>query len=220
MKNLLKLLEENALKFSEGKKGCVTIGINGVDCSGKTFLSEKVKEHISEKYSKSSIIHVDDYDFPEVLDSVYGKLENGELTPNDVDSYYDGVIDTKGLLEAITAAKEVSDILILEGIFIFKPYLIEMIDFKIYLEIDKEKAIDRFIKRDEIVSDSVPEATALFNDVWFASHIRYCNEVKPRDIADLVIFNDFLKPTVERYNQNRKWLSESFTSLRNLQPLI
>jgi uridine kinase len=218
MKNLIKLLEANILKNRNKHTGCVTIGINGLDCSGKTYFSERLHESISASNMKSSIVHIDDFCVPEILDRVYDRVDKGEFTSRDIDSYYEECTDMKRLIDAIASAQENSDFLIIEGIFIYKPPLRELIDFKVYLDVDKDVAIERFLSRHEIIGDEVPKATAIFNNVWYASHLKYCSEASPLEAADIVIDNDFSKPKIVRYNEEHFWLSEYATLTSKIEP--
>jgi len=218
MNKLLKLLEEHILSGRDDKSGCITIGINGLDGSGKTFFAERLLETFTVNHKNTSIIHVDDFIVPDVLDRVYDSVYRGEFTSDDLDLYYHSANDMEKLLEAITTAKESSDILLVEGIFLFKPALRDLIDFKIYLDVEKDVAIDRFLARHEIVGDEVLTATAIFNEVWYASHLKYCSEAEPQKAADIVICNDFQKPRIAGYSEQLAWLSEASGSMEDIQP--
>ncbi len=164
---------------------------------------------------KVGLIHVDDYCDSGVIKNVYTKFKNSSLTSADVNYYYEACIDTKKLLKAIYLAKDRNEILIIEGVFIFKTKLREVLDFKIYLDVDEKQAFNRFIARKKLSGYET-----IFKDIWLAAHKIYCCEVNPKTFADLVVSNDFLQPKIQAYNKNRQWIAKSIAPLQNLQPLV
>ena len=215
MNRLIKLVVKNTSQERKSETSCVAIGINGLDCSEKTYLAGKFYDYALKNDYKVGLIHVDDYCDSKVIKDVYTKFKNSFLSSADVNYYYEECIDTKKLLEAINRAKDESEILIIEGIFIFKSFLREMFDFKIYLDVDEEQAFNRFIARKKFSGYET-----IFKDVWLAAHKIYCREVNPKTYADLLITNDFLQPKIQAYNNKMQWITKNITSLQNLQALV
>ena len=89
--------------------------------------------------------------------------------------------------------KKIYPIVILEGIFIYKPQLVDLFDLKIYLDIDISLGRKRFAKRRSLEQDKRP--FDIYDEIWMLSHIRYESEVHPKQISDLVIaYNDESHP--------------------------
>lgn len=217
MQKLFELFANNIDSYKT-ESGCVTVGIDGLDCSGKTYLAKKLHNYLTNKNYKSNLLHVDKFCNVSVLNNVYTKFQNGTFTSDDLSSYYEQCINTRNLIEAIKLGKEESEILVLEGIFIFKPCLRDLIDFKIFLEVEERQALNRYVARKTSIGDELP--IEVFSQIWVASHKMYRKEVNPKQYADLTIFNDFLRPNVETYNKTIQWIAETLVSQQVLQPLI
>jgi len=105
------------------------------------------------------------------------------------------IINYSDVIRAISESKNKYSIVILEGIFIYKPQLVNLFDLKIYLDIDISLGRKRFAKRRSLKRDKRP--FDIYDKIWMLSHIKYDSEVHPKQISDLVIdYNDESKPVI------------------------
>jgi len=198
-------------------KECSVIGINGLDCSGKTFLSKKLLEKTNQYGVNSKLIHIDDYGNKEIQRTLYEKFAAGSFSADDLDMYYEKGINYNQIARCINNLKQECNILIVEGVFMFKPILRDFFNFKIFLEIDQSIAIPRYSNRKKIEMDTRP--LDVFEQIWIPSYKRYCRDIDPYSLSDIVIYNDFQKPIINRYNKNIKWLHQNKHLLKKLKPI-
>jgi uridine kinase len=85
-------------------------------------------------------------------------------------------------------------ILVVDGVFAFRPEYNEHWDFRIHLDVDLEHSITRGVARDE-EREGREEAERVHRDRYARAEAIYVAEVDPSRIADLVIDNrDFADP--------------------------
>ena len=149
------------MRFKHNK--VIIIGICGGTCSGKSTVSEKLKEHYKnlgvnkintdsyykdhfdlsfQERSKINFDHPDSIDF-ELLVNDLNSLINNKSIKEPVYSY-----KTHKRLKTTQTLKP-KKIIILEGLHIFcNSELISLIDFGLFLDLDSHSRLSRRIKRD------------------------------------------------------------------------
>ena len=149
------------MRFKHNK--VIIIGICGGTCSGKSTVSEKLKEHYKnlgvnkintdsyykdhfnlsfQERSKINFDHPDSIDF-ELLVNDLNSLVNNKSIKEPVYSY-----KTHERLKTTQTLKP-KKIIILEGLHIFcNSELISLIDFGLFLDLDSDSRLSRRIKRD------------------------------------------------------------------------
>ena len=161
------------------------IGINGIDCAGKTTLAKDLSGQLKQSGIKNQIFHIDDFNNPKVENETYRAFASGNWNENDFDRYYESIIDFQKAREAVEEAAAINEIVIVEGIFIFRSQLNHIFNYRIYLEVDAAIALTRFEQRRRLQGDVRP--VEIFEDIWVRAHNRYVSEVNPRQISDLII---------------------------------
>ena len=161
------------------------IGINGIDCAGKTTLAKDLSGQLEQSGIKNKIFHIDDFNDPKVEKETYRAFASGNWNENDFDRYYESIIDFQKAREAVEKAAAKNEIVIVEGIFIFHPKLKITFNYRIYLEVDASVALARFEQRRRLQGDARP--VEIFEDIWVRAHNKYVSEVDPRQISDLII---------------------------------
>jgi uridine kinase len=102
----------------------------------------------------------------------------------------------------VTVESPTDAVLIVEGIFAFRPEYNDLWDYRIWLEIAPEPSLKRGINRD-VRLEGRAEAERLHRDRYHAAGMLYLSEVNPISIADLVIDNaDFANQIVQRRRGN------------------
>jgi len=216
---LTDILTDKILQKRDAKH-ILFIGIDGIDCSGKTTLASKLKQSLELNISTTLVIHVDDFLYREC-----DRNKLGSMTP---ESFYyhffnyhvlasqvleplklEGKVNYSFERVKIQMEKDVFDdyeytvhdcnIVIVEGLFLLKPEIAEYLDIVIRLHIDNETVVERALKRDvnvfgskEYVKQGYLLQSLPAQDIYRALH-------QPDDKADILIDNSNpLNPVLRR----------------------
>ena len=165
------------------------VGINGIDCSGKTTFAKAMSKYFSYYKIVNNHLDIDTFNNPVIESETYKAFVSDSWDEEDLNKYYKLIINYSDAIRAVSESKLKYPIVILEGIFIYKPQLADLFDLKIYLDIDISLGRKRFAKRRSLKLDKRP--FNIYDEIWMLSHIRYESEVHPKQISDLVIaYND------------------------------
>ena len=165
------------------------VGINGIDCSGKTTFAKSVSKYFTQHKIENDRLDIDNFNNPAIVSETYKAFVSGSWDEEDLNKYYELIINYSDAIRAVSESKKKYSLVILEGIFIYKPQLVNLFDFKIYLDIDISLGRKRFAKRWSLKQDKRP--FEIYDEIWMISHIKYESEVHPKRISDLVIdYND------------------------------
>ena len=171
------------------------VGINGIDCSGKTTFAKSVSKYFTHHKIENDCLDIDNFNNRAIESETYKAFISGSWDEEDLNKYYKLIINYSDAIRAVSESKKIYPIVILEGIFIYKPQLANLFDLKIYLDIDISLGRKRFAKRRSIKRDKRP--FDIFEEIWALSHLRYESEVHPKRISNLVIdYNDESKPVL------------------------
>ena len=171
------------------------VGINGIDCSGKTTFAKSVSKYFTHHKIDNHRLDIDNFNNPTIESETYKAFVSGSWDEEDLNKHYKLIINYSDVIRAISESKNKYSIVILEGIFIYKPQLVNLFDLKIYLDIDISLGRKRFAKRRSLKRDKRP--FDIYDKIWMLSHIKYDSEVHPKQISDLVIdYNDESKPVL------------------------
>ena len=177
----------------------VIIGIDGLDCSGKTYFAQSLKKYFIDMKISSTVVDIDNFNIQTIERDTYRSFSEGIFTDSYLEKYYHQIIDFELAKKTIKELQNDYSIIIVEGIFIYKKKLVDIFDFKIYFTIDGSVVIKRFQLRQKRNKDVRP--VEIFEKIWLPSYIQYINEINPKDIADLVINNtDYNHPTVIKHH--------------------
>ena len=90
-------------------------------------------------------------------------------------------------------------VLVVDGVFAFRPELNRDWDVRIWIDVDDEVALKRGIARDHEMEGSADAAERLHRERYQAAEAIYMSDVNPASIADIVIDNtDFGSPQIVR----------------------
>ena len=165
------------------------VGINGIDCSGKTTFAKSVSKYFTHHKIENDHLDIDNFNNPAIESETYKSFVSGSWGKKDLNKYYELIINYSDAIRAVSESQKKYPLVILEGIFIYKPQLVDLFDLKIYLDIDISLGRKRFAERRSLKQDKRP--FEIYDEIWMLSHIRYESEVHPKRISDLVIdYND------------------------------
>ena len=81
-------------------------------------------------------------------------------------------------------------ILLLDGVFLMRPELNDLWDFRIFLEIGFEVSLERAVRRNAEGIASEEALRERYEKRYIPGQRLYLDSVKPREIADLVIVSE------------------------------
>lgn len=214
---LIKYLSEVILNFK--RRHAVRVGIDGVDASGKTTLADSLADYLKSKnidvirasidgfhnpqsirYQKGRNSHEgyyrDSFNNQAIIENLLAPLgENGNLKYRK--AIFDFKTDSEVVLPIETANKD--SVLIMDGVFLFRPELINYWDLKVFIEADFKITVARATKRDGYYLGSEQEILDKYNQRYVPGQQLYFQEAKPQETADIVIENsDFENPIITK----------------------
>lgn len=218
-----KMIKQLADKITEVQKNSpVLVGIDGIDASGKTTLANELADelkksnreiirasidgfHNSEKirYSKGRNspegYYYDSFNYSSVREFLLDPLSSGNLRYKSVAFDY---LSNNDIISDFTTATR-SSILIMDGIFLFRPELIKYWDLKIFLDVDFEVIIQRVINRqaEKKHIGSKEDIINKYNKRYIPGQEIYLRSEKPRKKADIIIDNNNFENPVYRENK-------------------
>ena len=100
---------------------------------------------------------------------------------------------------AVTTAMPPNGVLVVDGVFAYRPEINAYWDLRIWVEIDTELSVRRGVERDTAKEGGAAEAEALHRERYLVGELLYIDEVDPRSFVDVVIDNtDFDRPRLIR----------------------
>lgn len=190
------------------------IGINGIDCSGKTEFSSELQKYLRIRGIKNELVHLDDFHNPT-------RIRYSEDNP--VDSYIHNAFDFDKLIkeilkpyaggEKINKELELLDLktdefqkkkkfnidsdslLIVEGTLLYREPLDDFFDFRIFLDVDFERAMERAEDRDKERFDKCVREK--YTEKYIPVQKWYLKKYKPKKKSHLTVNNnDFDQPEI------------------------
>jgi uridine kinase len=191
----------------ESGDGRLRVGIDGLTAAGKTSIGHELAEVISRIGRPVLRASLDDFKKPWRDRHLYDR-ESGE-------GYYRNAFDyaavTRLLLEptgnagsgecalcsidpltqvdhsAVITPAAGDAVLIVDGVFAFRPAINDHWDFRIWLHIDRQTSLRRGTQRDQDWAGSAAEA--IHRDRYLVAERLYIEEVDPIRLVDVIIDN-------------------------------
>ncbi len=184
----------------------VLVGISGIDASGKGFITEKIAQRLQEAGWRVAIINADDWlNLPEIclnrrspgehfyehamrFDKMFDQLIM-PLKENRAVSFVADCADAKGNRRKHSYEFRKIDIVLLEGIFLFKPAYRHHFDLTVWVDCSFATGLKRAIAR---CQEGLPPAETIraFSTIYFpAQRIHFARD-NPQGAADFIIQND------------------------------
>lgn len=217
MKRQEMLFELAKIISSQKKPHPLRVGINGVDGSGKTYLADELAAVIQDRtvirasidgfhnprevrYQKGRNspegYYYDSFNEQELIDVLLKPLG-----PSGNRIYKTAVFDHKsdGRVDAPTKTANTDDILLVDGIFLFRPELQNYWDVKIFLDVPFATSIERAVERDGKGRES--DEMKMQHERYVPGQELYFAESRPKEQAHIIIDNsDFLNPSFTLHN--------------------
>jgi uridine kinase len=193
------------------------VGIDGIDAAGKTFLANELASFLTESGHTVIRASIDGFHNPKEIrhkrgsyspEGYYYDSFNYEfikdcllkpLEPQGNRKYRFSAFDFK--TEHETQIKELkasdTDMLIFEGVFLFRPELYPYWDFKIFVDINFQTSLARALERDIYLFGDKQEILKRYQERYIPGQQIYLESVNPKTKADVIIDNnDFMKPVI------------------------
>lgn len=209
---LVKAIAERVLTIGTGR---LLVGIDGLTASGKTSFGHELAEWISAAGRPVLRASLDDFKKPWKDRHLYDR-ESGE-------GYYRNAYDydvvkcllldpcrTPGATSAVLCSIDpltqqnhaaertalTSDtVLIVDGVFAFRPEINGYWDFRVWLHVDAELSVQRGAARDQNWAGS--EAESIHRNRYLVAEDIYLREVEPLPMADVIVDNStFASPRI------------------------
>ncbi|MCK0069971.1 AAA family ATPase [Kordiimonas laminariae] len=181
----MKIDRYNKLIKSLGKH--TAVGISGLDGAGKTTFAKELLESLKAEGLDPLLLHIDDFNNRVVQKRIYDTYMRGVFTEKHFETYYRESIEYEAVAAVIAEAKS-NGLVIVEGVFLFKPQLNHLFDLRFEIDTSPTTARARFVKRKEEVGD--PRPVEVFDDIWLPAFLRYQAEYSSSFDIDVVIKND------------------------------
>ncbi len=187
----------------------VRVAIDGISASGKTTLADELVRPIEDRgrpVIRASIDHfhrpraerylrgpdspvgyyLDSFDYRSLFAELVVPLGPGGsrlYRPGVFDRLRDTPINIPPHQSPETA------ILVLDGVFLFRPELNRYWDFRIFINVKFEEAMKRVCERDLELLDSAEAIRERYQKRYFAGERMYLDEVRPHELANVVVEN-------------------------------
>jgi uridine kinase len=185
----------------------VLVGISGIDGSGKGFVTANLARALQAKSLSVALISADDWlNLPDVCINSDNFREHFYQHAIRFDEMFERLIlplkQNRGInitadcadAKATTFCKHHYefrniDIVLLEGIFLFKPGCRGYFDLKIWIECSFETALQRAIARGQ---EGLPPAETMkaFETIYLPAQRIHLARDNPREIADIIFANE------------------------------
>jgi uridine kinase len=198
----------------------VRVGIDGVDAAGKTCFANELAPHL-EKGGRNVIrASIDGFHHPKEIRIRQGALSAEgyyrdsfdypaltglllePLGPQGSRRYHTATFDfkTENVVSSETLNAGDDDILVFEGVFLFRPEIDRYWDFRVFLEVSFETNLSRALKRDSYLFGTEDEILRRYRERYIPGQQIYLENVMPQAKADVLIDNnDFEHPRIMRH---------------------
>jgi len=193
------------------------VGIDGIDASGKTSLSDDLANALNGSGRQIISASIDGFHNPKDI-----RYRKGRKSP---DGYFFDSFNNQAIVENIlaplgpegslrikgaifdfrtdtfvdspTIIADPDAILIMEGVFLFRPELADYWDFKIFLDVAFSTSVERAIRRDQYYLGNEESIREMYQERYIPGQMLYISASNPKGRADIVVDNnDFQRPLI------------------------
>ena len=206
--NVLDQIKTSILKMRREmpNEQAMLVGISGIDASGKGFVSSKLADELA-GHLKVAVINADDWlNLPLVrfsetepgrhfyenalrLDEMFESLIAPLKQNSTVNLTADFLEETSSAFQPHRYFFKDIDIILLEGIFLFKRQYVQHFDLRVWIECSFETALQRATARSQ-EGLSTNETIRAYKNIYFpAQKIHFTNDL-PQESADIFVDNN------------------------------
>lgn len=187
----------------------VRVAIDGRTAAGKTTLADELVAPIEREGRIPIRIQIDDFyrplavrrqrqDIPSwqryYLDSFDHPAIRASLLPLGPEGdrqYRHAIFDSYHDVPIIEPTQEASPnaIILIDGVFLYRPELDDLWDVRIFVDIDSEDSLQRGPPRDQAWVGSVEAAAQRYHTTYIPGEEHYIATIRPHERADIIIDN-------------------------------
>ena len=82
------------------------VGINGIDCSGKTTFAKSVSKYFTHHKIENDYLDIDNFNNPAIESSTYKAFVSGSWDEKDLNKYYKLIINYSDAISAVSEYKK------------------------------------------------------------------------------------------------------------------
>ena len=182
-------------------------GISGIDASGKGLVTTKLAEQIRQKGLKVAVINVDGWlNLPHIRFNPQNAAQNFYENALRLEEMFERLVlplkESRSLSLTADFAEETAaeyrkheyfykdiDIILLEGIFLFKNEFVKHFDARFWIECFFETALRRAVRRAQ-ENLSPADTVRAYESIYFPAQRMHFRRDRPQDSADLIWFNN------------------------------
>ena len=188
-------------------QNALLVGISGIDGSGKGFVTKRIAESLQKRGIKPAVITADGWlNLPHVrfhqkdlakhfyerairFDEMFKDVILPLRGTRNVNVESDFTEETATIFRKHRYTFRNIDVILLEGIFLFKPMYRDRFDLKVWIDCSFATALRRAMARGQ---EGLPpqEAKRAFETIYFPAQRIHLHRDDPRTVADLIIRND------------------------------
>jgi uridine kinase len=187
------------------------VGVSGIDGSGKGYITAQLEAHLAQHGVSSAIINVDGWlNLPHKrfdprapaqnfyhhgirLEELFSKLVVPLRDHRSHHLVYDFAEETAHQYRQQTFDARNVDVVLVEGIFLFKQEYQHVFDLRLWIECSFATALVRAIERNQ--EGLSPACTvAAYESIYFPAQRIHFKRDNPRAAADLIYDNDLYRP--------------------------
>ena len=188
----------------------VRVGIDGVDCAGKTMLADELIEPLQSRGRKVIRASIDGFHNPRAT-----RHRQGRVSPR---GYYEDSFQLDAVLSCVLLplgpggtreyqtmrfdfrtdtpvdcpiqVAEPEAVLMFEGVFLHRPEFLPHWDFSVFVCTDFDVTIRRAFVRDQYLFETEEKTRSIYERRYIPGQKLYLSEQRPSDKADVVLVND------------------------------
>ncbi len=183
------------------------VGLSGIDGSGKGYVADRLESALIERHLKTAMLHVDGWlNLPEIRFDIARPAENFYENALRLDELFTRLVaplqtsrwarlTMDWVEETATASRPFTydfgdvDVIVLEGIFLFKQSYRKLFDLAVWVDCSWETALERALER---AQEGLPpgETVHAYRTIYFPAEEIHFKRDAPRESADLIFQND------------------------------
>ena len=105
MKDILAFIKAKYEKHRSITQSFV-VGINGIDCSGKTTFAKSVSKYFTQHKIENDRLDIDNFNNPAIVSETYKAFVSGSWDEEDLNKYYELIINYSDAIRAVSESKK------------------------------------------------------------------------------------------------------------------
>lgn len=167
---------------ARARGGGLRVGVDGPDAAGKTTLADELASALDSRGHRVLRASIDDF-----LRPPGERYRRGRDSPT---GYYEDSFDYVAARRLLDARPADGAVLVFDGVFLLRPELADVWDFRIFVSVSVEECLRRAVARDAAVFGSEEEVVRRYRARYVPGQALYSAERRPAETADAVVVNE------------------------------